>query len=96
MDSWSISELRSSYEGRISDLKSALDEAVEQKNFYQKLLLRNSGILRDAPTAPTEPLRMNTRRQTPGQVAAKLESDLRRRYWEAEALKNQVEALEEK
>ena len=59
-----------------------MDEVTEQRNFFQDLSLRQAGLIKDkAADSERTPVRINKSRMTPGQMAAKMESDRNRNYW---------------
>lgn len=88
VDTYSVEALRNCYEGRINDLKNTLDLITEQRDFFQRELLRRVGIVSERETnTEVRPIQINRSRETPGQVAARLQSEANRRYWENERKK---------
>jgi hypothetical protein len=85
VDAWAFTELRSSYEGRIRDLQSRIDTLETERDEYKTLLHERIGIIKREAEHSAEPVKLNNTRRTPGQLAAQLESDRRRKYWAEKA-----------
>lgn len=75
--------MRQNYEGRINDLKTTLETITEQRDLFQDIVLRRAGLIEEKQVEQSEiSIPLNRKRETPGQIAARVQADLNRKYWE--------------
>jgi hypothetical protein len=81
IERWSVLELRTSYEGRINDLKKELDEVKSERDYFRDTLFHRIGLIKteDESKVTHKPIRMV---QSPMRAIAQLESERRRKHWE--------------
>jgi len=73
-------------------LKSQLESVEAERDEFKKLLLTQLGLISRQATEQANGLNPVRMRETPGQIAARIENERRRKYWDMKRQEAEAEA----